>query len=230
VVKRLTGVRRYDPKPAHHKQKQGGLAIKAQGAGQRAKVVEEIFPRDKLLAHEWVVGIHESEQRAIDRAIGIQVTQVVEPIDDVGKQGKELFGRDRVEEMADVVIRGDLGHLEQGRGVTAAFGQRHVSLKLQKRSALCEKDRKPAERRVYHPRDFYFRAYGASYEDDSRVCGAARTSILQVRTRAKWGRFAVRTVVLVLILPHLELLDYECATNHGRGPPGPPDPAYKYRF
>jgi hypothetical protein len=94
--------------------------------------------------------IHGDEQRAIDRAIGLQVTQVVEPIEEVGKQGKELFGRDRVEEIADVVIRGDLGHLEQGRGVTAAFGQRHVSLKLQKRSALCEKDRKPAERRVYH--------------------------------------------------------------------------------
>jgi hypothetical protein len=61
AAKRLTGVRRDDLKPAHHKQKQGGPAIKAQVAGQRPKVVEEVFPRDELLAHELVVGVPESE-------------------------------------------------------------------------------------------------------------------------------------------------------------------------
>jgi hypothetical protein len=56
---------------------------------------------------------------------------------------------------------------------------------------------------------------GPDMRDGSKGRSAARTFIVQVRTRVKWGRFAVRTLILAIILPHLELPGGDSVLTHG---------------
>ena len=59
----------------------------------------------------------------------------------VGEDGKHRVGRDRIEQIADVVVARGPGHREQAPGVAASLRDLHSSLEIQERRALGEKDR-----------------------------------------------------------------------------------------
>ena len=64
--------------------------------------------------------------------------------------GKEVFRRDRIEGLADVIIRRDGLQMEQALGVALALGLLHGLLVGQEGWALCEEDREGAQTDVLH--------------------------------------------------------------------------------
>ncbi len=59
----------------------------------------------------------------------------------VGEDGKHRAGRDRIEQIADVVVARSLCHPEQAPGVAASLRYLQISLGIQERRALGEEDR-----------------------------------------------------------------------------------------
>jgi len=59
----------------------------------------------------------------------------------VGEDGKHRAGRDRIEQIADVVVARGLCHPEQAPGVAASLRYLQVALGIQERRALGEEDR-----------------------------------------------------------------------------------------
>jgi hypothetical protein len=67
--------------------------------------------------------------------------QLMQRVQRLGEEGKHRVGRDRIEQIADVIIARDPGHPEQALGVAASLRHRHRSLEIQARRALGEEDR-----------------------------------------------------------------------------------------
>jgi hypothetical protein len=59
----------------------------------------------------------------------------------VGEQRKHRARRDRIEQIADVVVARDLCHPEQAMGITASRCHFQRSLEIQERRTLSEEDR-----------------------------------------------------------------------------------------
>ena len=67
--------------------------------------------------------------------------QRMERLHPVGEEGKHRGGLDRIEQISNVVVARCAGHSEQAAGVTAALRHLQISLEIQERRALGEKDR-----------------------------------------------------------------------------------------
>jgi hypothetical protein len=64
---------------------------------------------------------------------------------DLKKHRIEVAGRERIEQFADLIVTGNLLHVEKGVGVILPFGMLQPSLVFQKRWRLGEKDAKGAQ-------------------------------------------------------------------------------------
>jgi hypothetical protein len=64
---------------------------------------------------------------------------------DLNKHRIEVAWRDRIEQRADLIITGNLLHVEEGVGVILPFGMLKSALVFQKRRRLGEKDAKGAQ-------------------------------------------------------------------------------------
>ena len=68
----------------------------------------------------------------------------------VGEDGKYRAGRDRVEQITDVIITWGLVHPKQAVGIAASLCHLQRSLEIQKRRALGEEDREGRHGRIRH--------------------------------------------------------------------------------
>jgi hypothetical protein len=64
---------------------------------------------------------------------------------DLNKHRIEVAGREWIEELADLIVTGNLRHVEKGVGVILPFGMLQPALVFQKRRRLGEKDAKGAQ-------------------------------------------------------------------------------------
>jgi hypothetical protein len=64
---------------------------------------------------------------------------------DLKKHRIEVAGRERIEQLADLIVTGDLLHAEKGVGVIVPMGMLQPALVFQKRRRLGEKDAKGAQ-------------------------------------------------------------------------------------
>jgi hypothetical protein len=64
---------------------------------------------------------------------------------DLKKHRIEMAGRKRIEELADLIVTGNLRHVEKGVDVILSFGMVQPALVCQKRRRLGEKDAKGAQ-------------------------------------------------------------------------------------
>lgn len=74
-------------------------------------------------------------------AHGLQQPVVVKGALDIVKETQQVFGRDRIEAVADVIVGGDAFDLKQGAGVIATAVLFHALLEAQEGGALGEEDR-----------------------------------------------------------------------------------------
>ena len=61
-----------------------------------------------------------------------------------------MFGRDRVQRLANVIVGGDALNLEQTAGIVAGAGLFHVPLETQERRTLGEENREGRQRDIGH--------------------------------------------------------------------------------
>jgi hypothetical protein len=64
---------------------------------------------------------------------------------DLNKHGIEVARGDRIEQLSDLIITGNLLHVEEGVGVILPFGMLQPALVFQERRRLGEKDAKGAQ-------------------------------------------------------------------------------------
>jgi len=64
---------------------------------------------------------------------------------DLNKHRIEVARRERIEQLTDLIVTGNLLHAQQGMGVMVTFGVLQPALVLQKRRRLGEKDAKGAQ-------------------------------------------------------------------------------------
>ena len=84
------------------------------------------------------------------RGVTLNHTLVHEALQQLLVQGLQGLRGLRIEQVANLVVAGDLMHAEQGLRIVVSMGLVHAPLKLQKRGALHEKDRKRAQPRICH--------------------------------------------------------------------------------
>ena len=91
-------------------------------------------------------------QYQINQNTDVQLTHTLvhEALQQVLLQGLQGLRGHRIEQVANLVVAGDLMHAEQGLRIVVSMGLVHAPLKLQKREALHEKDRKRAQPRICH--------------------------------------------------------------------------------
>ena len=86
----------------------------------------------------------------LDGAPTLQVAGLAQTLQDLIIAGKELFGRDRIEHLPDVIVAGDLLDVEQALGVALPLGLLHGLLVGQEGGTLGEEDREGAQANVFH--------------------------------------------------------------------------------
>jgi hypothetical protein len=86
----------------------------------------------------------------LDRPHGRQQTQFIEGPVQIIEERHQMFRRDRVQRLTDVIVRGDALDLEKRAGVVAGAGLFHVPLETQKRRTLGEENREGGQRDVGH--------------------------------------------------------------------------------
>jgi hypothetical protein len=92
------------------------------------------------------VGAIESHQQLIAKdAKMCQQAVLFKTLKDLNKHRIEGARRDRIEQLADLIITGNRRYVSQGLGVIVAFGVLQPPLVLQKRRRLGEKDAKGAQ-------------------------------------------------------------------------------------
>ena len=79
-----------------------------------------------------------------------QQTVLIEGPMEIIEQLHQMLRRDRIQRLADVIVRGDALDLEQTAGVIAGAGQFHVLLETQEGGALGEEHREGGQRDVGH--------------------------------------------------------------------------------
>ena len=94
--------------------------------------------------------IQGDEQLVLEGAPALQRAGVAQALQDRIIAGKELFWRDRIERLADVIVRRDLLEVEQALGIALALGLLHGFLVRQEGGALGEEDGKGAQANVFH--------------------------------------------------------------------------------
>jgi hypothetical protein len=70
---------------------------------------------------------------------------LLQSLKDLDKHRIKSARRERIEEFSDLIVTGNLRHIEQGLGVIVPFGVLKPTLVLQKRRRLGEKDAKGAQ-------------------------------------------------------------------------------------
>ena len=81
---------------------------------------------------------------------GRQQTQFIEGPVQIIEERHQMFRRDRVERLTEVIVRGDALDLEKRAGVVAGAGLFHVPLETQERRTLGEENRERRQRDVGH--------------------------------------------------------------------------------
>ncbi len=90
---------------------------------------------------EILESIQGHQQIHADRAVGLQMPQPMQRVHRVGEDGKHRAGRNRIEQIANLVVARGLCHPEQALGVAASHRYLQSSLEIQERRALGEEDR-----------------------------------------------------------------------------------------
>ncbi len=85
-----------------------------------------------------------------DRSVGLQMPQLLQRIHRVGEDREHRAGRDRIEQIADVVVARGPGHREQAPGIAATLRHLQVALGIQERRALGEEDRERPHGAIRH--------------------------------------------------------------------------------
>ena len=94
--------------------------------------------------------IQVDQQLLIDRPERVEMTQLLERAENVLEHREHALRRDVVQQIPDVVIRGDLLQTKQGLRITDALGFGHHRLMGKKGRTLCEKHGKCRQRNVFH--------------------------------------------------------------------------------
>ncbi len=94
--------------------------------------------------------VHRHQQIAADAAIGLQMTVLTQHLHHGGKDRQHRRGRNRVEQIPDLVVARDLRYPKQGQGVVAPLRYLQGALEIQERRALREEHRERPERRIRH--------------------------------------------------------------------------------
>lgn len=95
-------------------------------------------------------GIQREEPGAAAGAHGLEQTALVEGAMRFLEETEEMLRLDRVQHLADVIVRRDALDLEERAGVVAAAGRLHVLLEAQERGALREENRESRQGDVGH--------------------------------------------------------------------------------
>ena len=95
-------------------------------------------------------GVQRDQPGVAHRPHGLQQTCFRKGAVQLIKEAKEVARFDRIQGLADVIIRGDLFHLEKGVGVVVATGLFHVLLKAQEGGTLGEEHSKGGHTDVRH--------------------------------------------------------------------------------
>jgi len=90
------------------------------------------------------------QQLPVERAVGLQMPQLMERVQRGGEDGKHRAGRDRIEPIADVIVARDPYHPEQALGVAPSLGPLQGALEIQERRALGEEDRERPQGGIRH--------------------------------------------------------------------------------
>ena len=86
----------------------------------------------------------------MEDAQALQVASLAQTLKDLIIAGKELFGRDRIEHLPNVIVTGDLLQMEQALGIALTLGLLHGFLVGQEGGTLGEEDREGAQAYVFH--------------------------------------------------------------------------------
>src|SRR5512134_33047 len=93
-----------------------------------------------------VVGAIEGHQQLIAKGAKMrQHATLFQALKDLNKHRIEVARCDRIKQLADLIVTGNLLHVEQGMGVILPFGVLKPALVLQKRRRLGKKDTKGTE-------------------------------------------------------------------------------------
>lgn len=94
--------------------------------------------------------IQSEQQRVADRAVGIDHARLLQHTEEISIHRLHRAGWGRVEQVANVIVRGNLMGTEQGPGVIFPARLLQAALVLQKRGALHEEHREGAQPRIDH--------------------------------------------------------------------------------
>ena len=95
-------------------------------------------------------GVQREEPGVLDRAHGLQQARLIEGAVEFVKQTEQMVRRDRIQRLADVIVRGDAPDLEQRASIVLPLDLFHVLLKAQERGALGEEDRERRQGDIRH--------------------------------------------------------------------------------
>jgi len=111
--------------------------------------IAELTPKTVLTMNGFgrkVVGAIKGHQELIAKDAKMrQHAVLLKSLKDLNKHRIKSARRDRIEEFSDLIVTGNLLHVEQGMGVIVPFGVLKPALVLQKRRRLGEKDTKGAQ-------------------------------------------------------------------------------------
>jgi hypothetical protein len=104
------------------------------------------------LARTEVFGaVHRHQQDVRKRAEALQLSLLLQHLQDFLKDGKYLLRFHRVEQIPDLVVTGDPMYPKQALGITFSFAALHHPLVCQKRWGLSEEHAKCAQGSIFHP-------------------------------------------------------------------------------
>jgi hypothetical protein len=94
--------------------------------------------------------IHGHQQIPVDRAVGIQMSPLLQRVHGARENRKHRAGWDWIEPMADVVVARGLRHPEQAPGVATSPRHLRGTLEIQERWTLGEKHRERPDGGIRH--------------------------------------------------------------------------------
>src|SRR5215510_7007870 len=97
-----------------------------------------------------VIGAIQGEQQLVaqDPKLGQQAL-LIEALKDLKIHPIEIARQERIEQVSDLIVTGNLLHAKQGASIILSLGLLEMVLVLQKRRRLCVKDAKGAQSRVF---------------------------------------------------------------------------------
>ena len=99
-----------------------------------------------LFRGEEIRAVQGNQQGVVDRAKSRQVAFLVQRIADLGDDRVQRFWRHRIQQIANLVVAGNLMHPEQRRGIVSPQLPLHPDLAIQRKDGLCEKNTAKADR------------------------------------------------------------------------------------